>query len=115
MALKVCEYWIAKFDGTLDSPLLGPQHSGNLCATFVCSFLTGSGLMRKSAGTAEVGKTNAGAGDQSHPSVDAAAQEPDTTNSMDLEAARWVWTCIQITILIQENVKRPSSQNIRNG
>lgn len=88
MALKVCEYWIAKFDGTLDSPLLGPQHSGNLRATFVCSFLTGSGLMRKSAGTAEVGKTNAGAGDQSHPSVDAAAQEPDTTNSMDLEAAR---------------------------
>ena len=43
--------------------------------------------MRKSVGTAEVGKTNAGAGDQGHSSVDA-AQEPDTTNSMDLEAAR---------------------------
>ena len=47
--------------------------------------------MRKSAGAAEAGKTNAdGAGDQSRTGVDA-TQEPDTTNSMDLEAARLVY------------------------
>ncbi|XP_070190281.1 serine/threonine-protein phosphatase 6 regulatory subunit 3-like isoform X3 [Littorina saxatilis] len=50
-------------------------------------FLTASGLMCKSPGAAGKDKAKTGAGDQGQAGMEA-AQEPDTTNSLDLEAAR---------------------------
>ena len=52
-------------------------------------FLTGSGLMRKRAGSGEEGAVKPGSGDDVQPAVDS-AQEPDTTHGTDLQTARSV-------------------------
>ncbi|XP_076445361.1 serine/threonine-protein phosphatase 6 regulatory subunit 3-like isoform X2 [Babylonia areolata] len=69
----------------LNNEAQSDKQDDDLSANF--DFLTGSGLIRGRADSGEDSAPNTGSRDPSHRDVDT-AQEPDTTNSLDLEAAR---------------------------
>ncbi|KAL8606034.1 hypothetical protein ACOMHN_040032 [Nucella lapillus] len=78
-------------------------------------FLTGSGLIRKAGGGSEEGATTGAGGDQSHGDTNTTAQEPDTTNSLDLEAARAQAKEAMERYDTASSLMSPAETTVRNG